>query len=137
MYSHRNKESKMRKDQIVQLRPDIPNAEITKGITEIERFQNLSLRPVIKFQHEVILAIFSEYARKIHKDWGSLSNEKKENFIESVLKKNQQLKNQYIGVILGLMNLEEIKFYQNHSSEINRRITQIIKQRIQTNLGNI
>jgi hypothetical protein len=127
----------MRKEQITNLRPTIPKAELTEGISEIEKFQNTALRQIIKFQHEVILLVFSSYARKIHKDWGSLSNEKKEAFIESVMSKNQQLKNQYIGIILGLLSVEEIEFYQNNSSEINRRITQIIKQRVQTNLGSI
>ncbi len=127
----------MRQEQIKNLRPDIPKAEITRGISKIEEFQNTALRQIIKFQHEVILLLFSNYARKIHKDWGSISNEKKEEFIESVLSKNQQLKNQYLGVVLGLMSIEEVQFYLAHSSEINRRISQIIKQRIQTNLGSI
>ncbi len=127
----------MRQEKLTNLRPEIPKAQITKGISEMEEFQNTALRQIIKFQHEVILLIFANYARKIHKDWGSLSNEKKERFIDSVMSKNQQLKNQYIGVIMGLMSIEEVQFYQSNSSEINRRITQIIKQRIQTNLGSI
>jgi len=127
----------MRQEQIKNLRPDIPQAEITSGISKIEEFQNTALRQIIKFQHEVILLLFSKYARKIHKNWGSISNEKKEEFIESVMGKNQQLKNQYIGVVVGLMSIEEVQFYQANSSEINRRISQIIKQRIQTNLGSI
>ena len=127
----------MRTEQIESLRPEIPKAEITDNISEIEKFQNTALRQVIKFQHEVILLVFSNYARKIHKNWGSLSNDKKEAFVESVMSKNQNLKNQYIGIVLGLLSSDEIKFYQLHSSEINRRCTQIIKQRIQTNLGSI
>lgn len=127
----------MRKEQILALRPQIPQAEITQGISEIERFQNNTLRPIIKFQHEIILAVFSSFVRKIHKDWGSISNEKKTVIVENVLSKNQQIKNQYTGIIGGLMSLEEFEFYQLNVSEINRRISQIIKQRIQTNLADL
>jgi hypothetical protein len=127
----------MRKEQILALRPEIPQAEITQGISEIERFQNNTLRPIIKFQHEIILVVFSTFVRKIHKDWGSISNEKKTVIVENVLSKNQQIKNQHTGIIGGLMSLEEFEFYQLNVSEINRRISQIIKQRIQTNLADL
>lgn len=127
----------MRKEQILALRPEIPQAEITQDISEIERFQNNTLRPIIKFQHEIILSIFSSFVRKTHKDWGSISNEKKTLIVENVLSKNQQIKNKYTGIIGGLMSLEEFEFYQLNVSEINRRISQIIKQRIQTNLADL
>jgi len=127
----------MRKEQILALRPEIPQAEINHGISEIEQFQNNTLRPIIKFQHEIILSIFSSFVRKIHKDWGSISNEKKTVIVENVLSKNQQIKNNYTGIIGGLMSLEEFEFYQLNVSKINRRISQIIKQRIQTNLADL
>lgn len=123
-----------RKEIIVSLRPDIPKAKITKGISEIEEFQNVTLRPVIKFQNELILSLFSNHARSYQKNWDSISNEKKELFIENSMNKNQNLKNTLLGLVVGLFTEEEFDFYTQQKSELNRRIVQICKQRILSNL---
>ena len=123
-----------RDSDLIKLRPETPKAKITKGISEIEEFQNITLRPIIKFQNNFILEFFSNHARGYQKDWGSLSNEKKTLFIENSTNKNQNLKNSYIGCIVGLFTQEELTFYFENKSELNRRIVQIIKQRVLSNL---
>lgn len=125
----------MRKEKILALRPEIPQAEITKGISEVEEFQNLTLRPIIKFQNDLLVQVYSNHARSYQKDWGSISNEKKEIFIENSMKLNQNLKNTFVGIILGFFTQEEFDFYIQNKSEINRRIVQIIKQRVLSNLA--
>ena len=128
---------KDRNSDLIKLRPEIPAAKITEGISGIEKFQNVTIRPIIKFQNELLFQVFSNHARSYQKDWDSISNEKKEIFIESSMNKNQNLKNIYIGLVLGLFTTEETEFYLSNKSEINRRIVQIIKQRILSNLQGI
>ena len=123
-----------RDSDLIKLRPETPKAKITKGISEIEEFQNITLRPIIKFQNNFILEFFSNHARGYQKNWGSLSNEKKILFIENSTNKNQNLKNSYIGCIVGLFTQDELTFYFENKSELNRRIVQIIKQRVLSNL---
>ncbi len=118
-----------------QLRPEISSAEVNKTMSEVEQFQNSTLRPILKFQNELLIAHFSQFARNIKKDWGSISNEKKEIFIENSLMKNQGLRNMLIGFTLGLITLKEHKIYLNNKSEINRRIIQMAKERIVSNLS--
>ena len=120
---------------LIQLRPEISSAEVNKTMSEVEQFQNSTLRPILKFQNELLIAHFSQFARNIKKDWGSISNEKKEIFIENSLMKNQGLRNMLIGFTLGLITLEEHKIYLNNKSEINRRIIQMAKERIVSNLS--
>ena len=124
-----------RNSQIIKLRPEVPAAKITDGISEIEEFQNSTLRPIIKFQNDLLVLLFSNHARGHIKDWGSISNKKKEIFIENAMNKNQNLKNQLAGIILGFFTKDELDFYLNNKSEINRRIVQIIKQRVLSNLS--
>ena len=119
---------------IIKLRPEIPAAKITEGISDIEEFQNITIRPIIKFQNNFLIKFYSNFARGYAKDWGSISNEKKEIFIETSLKKNQNLKNTFIGSIIGFFTKEELDFYFLNKSEVNRRIVQITKQRILSNL---
>ncbi len=120
---------------LIKLRPKIPAAKITEGISEIEQFQNSTLRPIIKFQHDLLIQLFSDHANGFQKNWDSLSNEKKELFIENSMNKNQNLKNKFVGVIFGFFTKEELEFYFENKSELNRRIVQIIKQRVLSNLS--
>ena len=119
---------------LIKLRPEIPAAKITKGISDIEEFQNVTIRPIIKFQNDFLIQFYSTHARGYKKDWGSISNEKKELFIENSMNKNQNLKNTFIGSIIGYFTKEEQDYYFQNKSEVNRRIVQIIKQRVLSNL---
>ena len=122
---------------IKQLRPDIPQAEVNETMTEMEQFQNTTLRPILKFQNELLSVHFSQFARSYKKDWGSISNEKKIVFIENAMMKNQGLRNTIIGMIIGLITKEEQDYYLKNKSEINRRIIQMGKQRIVSNLSKL
>ena len=62
---------------LIKLRPEIPQADVNGTMTEIEQFQNTTLRPILKFQNDLLSIHFSQFARSYKKDWGSISNEKK------------------------------------------------------------
>jgi hypothetical protein len=49
--------------------------------------------------------------------------------------KNQGLRNTIVGMIIGLFSLKEHEFYLTTKSEINRRIIQMGKERIASNLS--
>lgn len=119
------------------LRPVIPQADVNETMTDMEQFQNKTLRPILKFQNELLSTHFSQFARSYKKDWGSISNENKIAFIENALIKNQGLKNTVIGMIIGLFTLKEQEFYLKNKSEINRRIIQMGKQRIESHLSDL
>jgi DNA replication protein DnaD len=40
---------------------------VNKKMIEIEQFQNSTLRPILKFQNELLSAYFSEFARSHQK----------------------------------------------------------------------
>lgn len=126
-----------RERYLTELRPEIPQAEVNETMTELEQFQNATLRPILKFQNEWLSGYFSQFAKSYKKDWGSISNEKKTIFIETSLMKNQGLKNTIIGIVIGLFTLEEQKFYLENKSAINRRIIQMGKERIVSNLPSL
>ena len=65
---------------LIKLRPEIPQADVNGTMTEIEQFQNTTLRPILKFQNDLLSIHFSQFARSYKKDWGSISNEKKNRF---------------------------------------------------------
>jgi hypothetical protein len=119
----------MEREHLKELRPLIPEA-FTEQALEIEAFQNAVLRPVIKFQHELICAHVSGWAHfsdlKLNKGPRNEFQLKVRHFIS----KQADLKNQLIGFIAGMLTLEEYTFYLFHHQELNKRIVGMISQRV-------
>ncbi len=117
-------------------RPVLSNL-VNANTTEIEKFQNEVLRPIIKMQHDLLFVFLTAYLKKRKINFAVLSEEKKKKKIKSILEKDQNLKNQILGIVLGDFSVEEFIFYKNSSSEFNKRIIQIIIQRVQNNITQI
>ena len=113
------------------LRPTITTVKIDKTMSAEEQFQNDVLRPIIKLQHNSIIALFDNYL--LHSDFNikTLETAKKLEFLKTVASRNQHLRNQYVGMIIGLFTDEEFTVYLNNMGEYSRRIMQMISQRIQ------
>jgi hypothetical protein len=117
-------------------RPELPNL-VNANTTEVEVFQNVIIRPIIKMQHQLLIAFLESYLnkRKIH--FTSLSEEKKKSIIESSLDKDIAFRSKIIGSVLGQFSIEEYQNYSKNSSELNRRIKQIVLKRLQDSINSI
>jgi len=119
-----------RTTQILALRPNIITDD-TRVSLDFEDFQNITLRPIIKFENEIILAIVKNQLI----DLKVPSNEKdKQLFVQQILQKNQVLKQQIIGITIGFFTMEEINFYIKNQTEINKRISQLVIKRVSDQL---
>lgn len=114
-------------------RPKIPNL-INKNTTEIEKFQNETIRPIIKMQHVLLVNHFAFYVQKRKINLDSFTEEQRKKRVQSIFKTDSSLKKMNLGFIIGHFSEEEYFFYTRHNSEINRRILQIIAQRINDSL---
>ncbi len=117
-----------------EIRPVIPNAKINASISEAELFQNTVVRPIIKLQHSLIILLFNNYLEHSKFNLNRLELTKKNEFIRTAITKNTNLKNQYIGLITGLFTETEFQKYLENATEHNRRIVQMIVQRLQNTL---
>ena len=115
------------------LRPVLKNL-INLNTSDLERFQNEVLRPIIKMQNNLLVALFNNYIRNRKIEFNKLKAEVQENKINSILTKDINFKNILIGSIIGHLNENEIKIYLRSKSELNKRIIQMVKQRLQDNL---
>lgn len=123
-----------RSQALVDLRP-ILTLEHSSNQSEIERFQNDTIRPIIKFQHEVIVTIVSThkfFERSIEKP--NTQNEYR-TVLKSFLNGQKELRHQLIGLVIGLFTYTEFEDYQLNASEYQRRIIQIISQRVFDTVG--
>tara|TARA_B100001094_G_scaffold6515_1_gene5799 strand:- start:3918 stop:4286 length:369 start_codon:yes stop_codon:yes gene_type:complete len=112
------------------VRPQLSDL-VNTGTLEIEKFQNDTIRPIIKMQHNFLIISFKNYIKKSKTDFYNIKTEKQKEKINSILTKDIIFKNMILGGILGQLNDTELIFYLKDSSELKKRILQIIKQRLQ------
>jgi predicted histidine transporter YuiF (NhaC family) len=115
------------------LRPVLKNL-INSNTSDLERFQNEVIRPIIKMQNNLLVAFFNNYIRNRKIEFNKLEAEFQKNKINTILTKDINFKNILIGSIIGHLNENEIKIYLKSKSELNKRIIQMLKQRLQDNL---
>ena len=115
------------------LRPVLKNL-INSNTSDLERFQNEVLRPIIKMQNNLLVALFKNYIRNRKIEFNKLEAEFQKNKINTILTKDVNFKNILIGSIIGHLNENEIKIYLKSKSELNKRIIQMAMQRLQDNL---
>ena len=112
---------------LIALRPEIVVDEERFPLPE-ENFQQVTLRPILKFQNALILDYFRAKT-SIHTRPADL--QERLNFVEQILRKDLILRNQLIGLIVGLFTVDEFAFYLQHASSLNKRIAQLLIKRIQ------
>jgi hypothetical protein len=115
----------MRDEKIIIVRPLI-NTDLEKVSLNFENFQNTTLRPILKFQNDLIMDLFLNF-NTIEIPKNALE---KEIFVKNIIQKNIVLKNKFIGLIIGLFTKMEFEFYLNNQTEVNKRISQLITKRI-------
>ena len=115
-------------------RPIIEKAIVSENMTTVEKFQNATLRPIIKMKHELLIAYFEYYSTIKILDFKDFTEFKKVEFIESAFSKDSQFKNEVKGMIIGHFTLEEFAIYKNFTKELNKRMITMIKERILSTL---
>jgi len=114
------------------IRPVLKNL-INSNTSNIERFQNEVIRPIIKMQNNFLVVFFEDYLKNRKIEFYILKYEDQENKINTILTKDINFKNILLGSIVGHFDENEIKVYLKSTSELNKRIIQIIKQRLLDN----
>ncbi|CAM1335209.1 glyoxalase [Tenacibaculum aestuariivivum] len=100
------------------------------SVIPMENFQNKTVRPILKLQHDLILQFFIFFCKKQKVDILSVEKEKFNKTINTIIKKNTILKNQFIGIVIGQFTVGEFEFYKDNNTEINKRILMMIGQRV-------
>ena len=122
-----------RPNDIIKIRP-VLNLKKSSQITDEESFQNDTIRPIIKLQSPVLIETYRNYIIKHKNVFYELSNDKKLDYIENSINKNQKFRNLLKGMIIGLFTIEEYHTYKKNSSSLNKRMMNIILKRLQDNL---
>jgi hypothetical protein len=103
-------------------------------MTTEERFQNLVLRPIIKLQNDLFIEVFKNYVAKHKNVFYDLSVEKRVDYIGNTIHKDMKFRNSLKGIIIGFFTIEEYKLYIQNSSALNKRMMNIAKERLISNV---
>lgn len=121
--------------QLLTLRSTIPSVQLDLEMSEEEAFQNGTIRPILKFQNELLLAIYAEHVQKYKGIFYQLTIPKRIEFIKESLQKDAILKHTLLGTVLGLFTQEEFQLYLTHEKELKKRICDMLTQRLQDQVG--
>ncbi len=115
-----------RSQSLRDLRPEI-NTDATRSPLPLEQFQNEVLRPILKFQNDVFVAYIRAYLGDVV--WPTRTAALEE-FIKTRLQKDLALRNTCLGIAVGMLTNEELPYYLQHKTELNKRIIQMLCQRL-------
>lgn len=119
----------MDRNELKELRPIIIGLS-TDCLSSNEHFQNEVLRPIIKFQHDLIMTMVQanpQFLNLISKKGTRLEFQDK---IKIYIGKQPEIKYRLVGAVVGMMTSDELNYYLSNQTELNKRIHQMICQRI-------
>ena len=119
---------------LLAIRPNLNSLDKDLNTKEIETFQNDVLRPILKFQNDLLLQIFIDYVKQYKGVFFKLSNHEKMSYIQEALSSNQRLRSLILGTIVGLFSIEDYSYYRLNLSELNKRIVSLVVKRLQSQL---
>lgn len=120
--------------QLLELRPLIPSAQTASNTRPDELFQNKTLRPVIKLQNDLLVEAFRNYIQKHKNVFHDFSVEKRLTYIENAIQKDIKFRNSLKGMIIGQFTLAEYQTYIKNSSALNKRMMNLVTERIKSNI---
>ncbi|WP_179319891.1 glyoxalase [Winogradskyella helgolandensis] len=117
-------------NNLLSIRPEILSAKIYNGTSADEAFQNKTLRPIIKLQHDLLIAVFNNYIVKHKNVFYNLNLDEQLNYISNAIQKDIKFRNSLKGMIIGQFTVEEYERYIQNSSALNKRMMAIVKERL-------
>ena len=97
-----------------------------------ELFQNQTIRPILKLQNDLFIAVFINYVNKNKADFYSYTVEKKLQTIENSIQKDIKFRNSLKGIVMALFTIEEYNTYIQNSSSLNKRMMNLLIDRLKS-----
>lgn len=120
-----------RENFILSLRGD-SIGNVTSQSSKEEAFQNQTLRPILKLQNDLLVQVFINYAVKQKNVFFAFSPEKKLTYIENAVHRDIKFRNSLKGIIIGLFTIDEFLIYIENSSNLNKRMMNMLIERLKS-----
>lgn len=121
-----------RDQNLKSLRPLIPTISEENITSDSEHFQNSTLRPILKLQHDLLIQIFQQYTIHRKNVFQKLSSEKRLEYIEKSIRKDLTFRNFAIGTVVGHFTEKEYQIYVQNKTELRKRLINMLIERIKS-----
>lgn len=122
------KETNSRDEWLVEMRPEL---KIEKEASlPNEQFQNTTLRPILKFQNALLIRLFKDYLQHRKKNFSLLNQSAQKQLIKDVVQHDHGFRKELIHTIVAFFTEHELNTYLSKRSEFNKRIAQMMEQRL-------
>ena len=119
---------------LLKIRPKIKKVKDFPNMSDDERFQNETIRPILKLQNPLFILVFKNYIEKRKRVFYDLSLDEKMIYIESIIVKDQNFHNSLKGIIIGHFTVAEYRQYILHFSSLNKRMMNMLIKRLQNQI---
>mgnify|MGYP005723798415 FL=1 len=119
---------------LLKIRPKINKVKDFPNMSDDERFQNETIRPILKLQNPLFILVFKNYIEKRKRIFYDLSLDKKMIYIESSIVKDQNFQNSLKGIIIGHFTVAEYRQYLLYFSSLNKRMMNMLIKRLQNQI---
>ena len=123
-----NDSTELNDNKLLALRPTLA-LEINFS-NETEKFQNTSLRPILKFLHNTLLQLFNEECNYKNLNPIAINEMETREWLKLKFSKNLEFRNTVSGMVISLLTQRELKIYFQSKNEFNRRIFTMALERI-------
>ena len=117
---------------LMELKPR-PLLSLKIANSEEEIFQNETLRPILKLQHELIITLAQEFLKSRNVTWEKVKEKDPFQWLNINIKRDIPFKNQLIGMVIGQFSKNELDEYLTFQKEMNKRIINMMTERIISN----
>lgn len=117
---------------LLALRPEVAHQSSDSSLITVADFLHQVLRPVLKLQHEVLLATVTDFAHDYHLPLATASPAEATRFLTELLARNTRLRATVVGLVVGLLTGSELAFYRQHRAELNRRLLDLATERVRS-----
>jgi hypothetical protein len=111
---------------LLALRPLVPT-ETTDADGTAGAFLHATLRPVLKLQNDLLLAVVADFVRDHHI---VLRPTDQHHQLTELLTRNTKLRYTVVGLVTGAFTAKEYAYYRQHRSELNRRLLEMALRRV-------
>ena len=135
MYIFRKKYAmENRSGSLRQIRPALNPILQSHEMSEVELFQNNTLRPILKFQNNLFISVFLNYVENHKGKFYALDLKHKLGYIEHAVQKDMKFRNFLTGIIVGQFTTEEYEIYTDNASALNKRMMSLLVERLKDQL---
>jgi len=107
-----------------------PQLNLAPASAPAEKFQNDTLRPVMKLQHEHIVAVFARFLTKRKVKLDQLPAKQRWDKIKELVTRDNRLRGLLFGIAVGQFTTDEMELYLDNEGDANRRMTNLLTERL-------